>query len=176
MNPKKLTERRAELQAQMDALVSTADAEERALTEEEVAQFDAAEQEIRSIDATLDRVQRAREQAQRQEPTPPEERAEAEERAFVDYVLGRAQELRTGEQNMSMSNNGAIIPTSIANRIIKSVKDRCPILAGATIYNVRGTLKVPVWGKANTTHDIAVGYQSEFTDITADSGAFSSVG
>lgn len=175
MNPKKLTERRAELQAQMDALVSTADAEERALTEEEVAQFDAAEQEIRSIDATLDRVQRAREQAQRQEPTPPEERAEAEERAFADYVLGRAQELRTGEQNMSMGNNGAIIPTSIANRIIKSVKDRCPILAGATIYNVRGTLKVPVWGKANTTHDIAVGYQSEFTDITADSGAFSSV-
>ena len=74
-----------------------------------------------------------------------------------------------------MSNNGAIIPTSIANRIIKAVKDRCPILAGATIYNVKGTLKVPVWGKANTTHDIAVGYQTEFKDITADSGKFTSI-
>ena len=74
-----------------------------------------------------------------------------------------------------MTNNGAIIPTSIANKIIVAVKQRCPILAGATIYNVKGTLKVPVWGKANTTHDIAVGYQTEFTDITADAGKFTSV-
>ena len=34
---------------------------------------------------------------------------------------------------------------------------------------------MPVWGKANTTHDIAVGYQTEFTEITADSGKFTSV-
>ena len=74
-----------------------------------------------------------------------------------------------------MGNNGAIIPTTIANRIIKAVKDRCPILAGATIYNVKGTLKVPVWGKANDTHDITVGYQNEFTDITADAGKFTSI-
>ena len=98
-----------------------------------------------------------------------------EERAFSDYILGKVTELRAGEQNVTMGNNGAIIPTSIANKIIKAVKDRCPILAGATIYNVNGTLKVPVWGKANTTHDIAVGYQTEFTDITADAGKFTSV-
>ena len=40
---------------------------------------------------------------------------------------------------------------------------------------MNGTLKVPVWGKANTTHDIAVGYQTEFTELTADSGKFTSV-
>lgn len=34
---------------------------------------------------------------------------------------------------------------------------------------------MPVWGKVNTTHDIAVGYQTEFTEITADAGAFTSV-
>lgn len=173
-NIKALTERRAELQAQMDALVSAADTEQRAMSAEEISAFDAAEEEIRSIDETLDREERARRAARE-----PERRdntgAEAEERAFADYVLGRANELRTGEQNMTMGNNGAIIPTTIANRIIKAVRDRCPILAGATIYNVKGTLKVPVWGKANTTHDIAVGYQSEFTELTADSGAFASV-
>ena len=173
-NIKALTERRAELQAQMDALVSAADTEQRAMSAEEISAFDAAEEEIRSIDETLDREERAR-RAAREPERRDDTGAEAEERAFADYVLGRANELRTGEQNMTMGNNGAIIPTTIANRIIKAVRDRCPILAGATIYNVKGTLKVPVWGKANTTHDIAVGYQSEFTELTADSGAFASV-
>lgn len=90
-------------------------------------------------------------------------------------MLGRAPELRAGEQNLTMANNGAIIPTGIADRIVTAVRDRCPILSGATIYRVNGTLKVPVWGKANTTHDIAVGYQTEFTELTADSGKFTSV-
>lgn len=173
---KALLERRVELQNQMDALVTAADTEERAMTEEETTQFDAAEAEIRAIDATVAREERARNLESPAAPTGTvEERAAAEEQAFADYVLGRVSELRAGEQNMTMANNGAIIPTSIADRIIKAVKDRCPILAGATVYNVKGTLKVPVWGKANTTHDIAVGYQTEFTEITADSGKFTSV-
>ena len=47
-NLKKLLERRAELKKQMDELVSKADGEERAMSEEETAAFDAAETEIRS--------------------------------------------------------------------------------------------------------------------------------
>ena len=43
------------------------------------------------------------------------------------------------------------------------------------MYHVNGTLKVPVWGKANTSHDITVGYQEEFTELTADSGRFTSI-
>lgn len=173
---KALIEKRAALQATMDGLISTAETENRALNEGEVAQFDAAEAEIRAIDETIAREDRAR----GIETVPAaagtvEERAAEEERAFADYVLGRVSELRAGEQNVTMGNNGAIIPTTIANRIIKAVRDRCPILAGATIYNVKGTLKVPVWGKANNTHDIAVGYHAEFTELTADSGKFTSV-
>lgn len=174
MNLKALMEKREELQGVMDALVSTADTEERAMTEEETTRFDEAEKEIRAIDETIARADRVR-KLENPEPSAEGNTEDAEERAFANYVLGRASELRAGEQNMTMSNNGAIIPTSIANRIIKAVKDRCPILAGATIYNVKGTLKVPVWGKANTTHDIAVGYQTEFKDITADSGKFTSI-
>ena len=174
MNLKALMEKREELQSVMDALVSTADTEKRAMTEEETTRFDEAEKEIRAIDETIARADRVR-KLEKPEQRAEENTEDAEERAFANYVLGRASELRAGEQNMTMSNNGAIIPTSIANRIIKAVKDRCPILAGATIYNVKGTLKVPVWGKANTTHDIAVGYQTEFKDITADSGKFTSI-
>lgn len=174
-NLKALMERREELRQNMESLVNTADTECRAMTEEETAQFDAAESEIRAIDATIEREERTRGVSNLPAPTDAEERAAAEESAFVDYVLGRASELRAGEQNMTMANNGAIIPTSIADRIVTAVRDRCPILSGATIYRVNGTLKVPVWGKANTTHDIAVGYQTEFTELTADSGKFTSV-
>lgn len=174
-NLKALMERREELRQNMETLVNTADTECRAMTEEETAQFDAAESEIRAIDATIEREERTRGVSNLPAPTDAEERAAAEESAFVDYVMGRVSELRAGEQNLTMANNGAIIPTSIADRIVTAVRDRCPILSGATIYRVNGTLKVPVWGKANTMHDIAVGYQTEFTELTADSGKFTSV-
>lgn len=174
-NLKALMERREELRQNMETLVSTADTECRAMTEEEAAQFDTAENELRAIDATIEREERTRGVSNLPAPTDAEERAAAEESTFVDYVMGRVSELRAGEQNLTMANNGAIIPTSIADRIVTAVRDRCPILSGATIYRVNGTLKVPVWGKANTTHDIAVGYQTEFTELTADSGKFTSV-
>lgn len=179
VNLKALMEKRAEKQAEMERLLTGADVETRAMSVEEAAAFDAAETELRAIDETVAREERAR--GIDRTPAPAagertiEQRAAEEESAFADYVLGRVSELRAGEQNMTMGGNGAIIPSTIANRIIKAVRDRCPILAGATVYNVKGVLKVPVWGKANTTHDIAVGYQSEFTDLTADSGAFTSV-
>ncbi len=171
---KKLMEQRAELQKSLDAVLSAAKTEERAMNAEETAEFDRIESEIKAIDTTINAEERARNIGSIQIPEV-KTKEEMEERAFADYVTGKVTELRAGEQNVSMANNGAIIPTTIANKIIKAVKDRCPILAGATIYNVKGNLKVPVWGKANTTHDITAGYQTEFTDITADSGKFTSV-
>lgn len=174
-NLKKLLERRAQLRADMQAAVDRADGEQRALTEEEAAAFDAAENELNALDETIARIKRMRDVPEDDGMSGGEGALTEEERAFADYVTGRATELRAGEQNVTMANNGAIIPTSIADRIIKKIKDVCPILARATIYNVKGTLKVPVWGKANSTHDIAVGYQTEFTDITADAGKFTSI-
>lgn len=180
-NLKKLEEQRADLQAEMEALLDTAKTEERAFTEEEVAKFDEKENQIKAIDETIKREEavRAMEKKEVIEVKDVEERAEVlEERAFVNYIKrasGLFVEERAGEQNITMGNNGAIIPTTIANRIITEVKEMCPILAKATIYNVKGTLKVPVWGLANTTHDITVAYQEEFTAVTADAGKFTSV-
>ena len=112
--------------------------------------------------------------------TPVEERAEVlEERAFENYIksqCGIAVENRANEQNFTIANNGAVLPTTIVNRIISTVKEMCPIFSKATIFAVKGTLKVPVYGKSySNTHDVTVGYQTEFTDITADAGAFTSV-
>ena len=177
MRIKKLLEARAKALEEMKQIQEKATTEERAYTEEEQARFTELEKDINNIDATVAAEERAAKitvvDAVKTEAQPSQE--EMEERAFEAYVMGRTAELRAGEQNITMGNNGAIIPTTIANRIIKKVVDICPILAGAVRYNVKGTLKVPVWGNANTTHNIKVGYQQEFTEITADAGKFTSV-
>lgn len=180
MNLKALEEKRAELQEQMMAIATIAEGAEgveaRALSNEEAAEFDRLEKEIRAIDDSIAIAEKARKaMTAKKAPSAAETTEEAEERAFVDYIMGRSKELRTGEQNMDTTNGGAVIPTSIANRIIKKVKDLCPILEGCTMFSVKGTLKIPVWGKANTTHDITVAFSEEFSELTADSGAFTTV-
>ena len=128
-NLKKLMERRAELKKQMDALVDKADTEERAMSEEETRAFDEAEKEIQEIDATLACEERARKITEVQPPKEQhemtvEERAAAEEQAFSDFIMGRvATENRAGEIQLTQGNNGSIVPTTIANRIIKAVRD-----------------------------------------------------
>ena len=106
---------------------------------------------------------------------PVETQEQQELRAFAGFIRGAVTQMRAGEQNFNLTNNGALLPTSIANRIIEAVRDMCPILAGADVYHVSGALKIPVYGKANTTHDITVGYSDDFTELTADAGAFTSV-
>lgn len=174
---KKLLEARTKALEELKKIQETASTEERAYSDEEQKRFAELEKQINDIDATIAAEERAANisivDAVKTESQPSQE--VLEERAFEAYVMGRSSELRAGEQNITMSNNGAIIPVTIANRIIKKVTDICPVFRGAIHYNVKGTLKIPVWGKANSTHDIAVGYQTEFTEITADSGKFTSV-
>lgn len=175
MSIKKLTEKRAALKAEMQSIIDTASSEERAVNEEEAKKFDELENEIKAIDSTVAMADKARNITDIVSPSGNvADTKEAEERAFSDYIKGKVTEMRAGEQNVTMDNNGAVIPESIANRIIDTVKDLCPILAGSEIYHVKGTLKIPKWTKANG-HDITVGFQEEFTELTADSGKFESV-
>ena len=182
---KSLIEQRADLVQEMNDLTNTAETEKRAFTPEEDVKFDELEGKVKTLDATIEKMERARDlkmknaRKDKKEDLTEKEQAEKEERAFANYIrscCGEQQlETRAGEQNLTMGNNGAIVPTTIANRIINTVRDICPIYAKATIYHVNGTLKIPVWGKANSTHGIKVGYQEEFTEITADSGKFTSI-
>lgn len=114
-----------------------------------------------------------------EEGTPAEDTAEqADVKAFAGYVRAVATKTAT-PQNISLSNNGAIIPTTIANQIISKVKELCPILAGATIFRSKGKLLIPVYGDAadaeSNAHNINVAFATEFTDLTADAGKFTSV-
>lgn len=177
---KELSEQRADLQEEMQDIIDAAKGETRAMTDEEQTKFGELEKKIKAIDATIEAEERAAKVSKKTQTTKKDDVAAVEERAFANYIkrqCGLPVEERAGEQNLDMTNNGAIIPTSIANRIITKVSEICPILAGATRFNVKGTLKVPVYGKsgAGSDHDINVAYQSEFTDITADVGKFTSV-
>lgn len=181
-NLKSLVEQRDDKVTEMQELVSKAKGETRAMTQEEQDKFKTLSDEVAGIDATIKAEERARaleiKKDDKQEDNKVEERAIVEERIFANYIkerCGLPVEHRAGEQNLDMTNNGAIIPATIAQRVISKVSEMCPIFAGATKFNVKGTLKVPVYGLANTTHDITVAYQTEFTDITADSGKFTSV-
>lgn len=192
---KTLEEKRGGLISEMEQLIDKAKAEVRAFTDEEQTKIGELEKEIKGLNATIEAERRAEEvkaniNAKKQEErSEPEQRAEgsaqqqntniteAEKRAFLSFIQSGGHipaETRAGEQNITMGNNGAIIPVSIANLIINKVNEICPIMAGATRYAVKGQLNVPVWGDANG-HKITVGYQEEFKELTADAGKFTSV-
>ena len=172
MNLKKLHEQRADLQAEMEAVVNFAKTEERAMTEEEVAKFDALEKQIKAIDATIEREERAR---QMEKKTPvnseTEERAEAEERVFANYIRGVVE--HRADVNLTAGDNGAVIPASIANKIIQKVVDICPIYQLAERYNIGGTLSIPYYDES--TQQITCTYATEFTDLESSSGKFASI-
>lgn len=177
---KKMRENREEKVKALENVLNAAKTENRAMTAEEQASFDAIEKEIADIDKTIEAEERAAKAKNTKETgdngAEQEKPEELEERAFVKYVLGAAAGLeeRVGELNLTMANNGAIVPTSIANKIIKKVKDISPILSRATVYYMTGELKVPVYG-ASSGHDVKVAYSDDFTELTADAGKFTSV-
>lgn len=177
---KKMRENREEKVKALENVLNAAKTENRAMTAEEQASFDAIEKEIADIDKTIEAEERAAKAKNTKETgdngAEQETQEELEERAFVKYALGAAAGLeeRAGELNLTMANNGAIVPTSIANKIIKKVKDISPILSRATVYYMTGELKVPVYG-ASSGHDVKVAYSDDFTELTADAGKFTSV-
>lgn len=168
MNMKGLEEKRNDLTSQMTALLDTAKAEERAMTEEEVANFDNLEKEIRNIDATIEREEKVN-NMENKEIKKEERELTIEERdtkEFDNYLRNRAS-------NMTVADNGAVIPTSIVNKIIKKVYDVCPILERSTKYNVKGKIQVPYYDAESNT--ITVAFAQEFTDLTGNVGSFKSI-
>lgn len=170
---KSLTEQRNDKAAEMQALLDKAKSETRAMTEEEMTKFNAIEKEIASIDDTIKAEERARILNLNvvDDKKKAEVRAELEERAFENYIRGKVEE--RADVNLTTSDNGAVIPSSIANKIIKKVVDVCPIYQLATRYNIGGTLSIPYYDE--TAQAIAMAYATEFTELESTSGKFKSI-
>ena len=153
----------------MQGIIDGAKAETRAMNEEEVTKFNVLEKEISAIDATIKAEERARnlEITVISDKKDAETRAEIEERAFEDFLRGAVSEKRAAV-NLTKGDNGSVIPTSIANKIITKVLDMCPIYKLATRYNVGGTLTIPYYDES--TQSITVTYADEFTAAESTSG------
>ena len=167
MNRKALEEKRVDLLSQMNGIVDTAKAEKRNLTDSEASEFAKYETEIKNIDETIEREDK--------EMNKNEQRTEVEIREskqFVDYVRGIIE--NRADANLTTGNNGAIIPKSIAKKIIATAYDMSSILRDATKYNTKGALAIPVYG-ADGDSDIAMAYAEEFTDLESKVGKFTSV-
>lgn len=167
-----LIEKRNSIVEEINNLFKGAETEKRALTEDEQSTFEAKTAELKALDKTIEAKREARSLTMMDDETPktPEEKEEKrsteelEARAFETYL----REQRTGE--MAKGDNGAVIPQTIANRIIDTVKQVAPIYALTTKFNVKGKLQFPVAKGSITT-----GYQTEFTDIASSAVSFENV-
>lgn len=171
---KALMEKRDDLHKQLEDILSKAEMEQRALSEEERAQFDALEKEIKDIDATIEREERARNikiPAPDNKPAADDEKEKAEERAFASYIRGVVEE--RADVSLTKTDNGAVIPSSIASKIIAQVRDICPIFERATHYNVPGTLSIPLYDES--TQSITMAYSDEFSELESTAGKFTSI-
>lgn len=170
---KSLIEKRNSIVEEINNLFKGAETEKRALTEDEQATFDAKNAELKALDKTIESAREARSLTVMDDETPktPEEK---EEKRSTEELEARAFETYLREQraagNMEKGTNGAVIPTTIANRIIDTVKQIAPIYALTTKFNVKGKLQFPVAKDSITT-----GYQEEFTDIASSAVGFTNV-
>lgn len=175
MNFKKLLEKRNELVEKINNLFVAAEKENRALAAEEKTTYDDAMAEIKNIDETI-RMYEAAKGVKGEgavNTVAAQSDYEQERRALAEYVRsGKLTEIRAGV-NMTLGDNGAIIPTTIANKIIETVENICPIFDLSSKYNVKGSLTFPVYDE--TTDQVQCAYATEFKALDSHTGNFTTV-
>ena len=173
MNIKGLEEKRVDLAEQMNSLLDTAKAEERAMTSEEINKFDELENEINNIDKTIEREEKRNtmENVEVKKDVTVEER---DIKSFADYIRNQVTGLENrAETNLAKGDNGAVIPKTIVKKIMEKVEEISPIYKLATKYHLAGTVNVPK--EDNTSDTITVAYATEFTELESHSNKFATI-
>ena len=172
MEEKKLIEKRNDLQAKMEEILNKAKIENRAMNDEEIKNFDETEKEIKNIDATLER----KEKLNKMENTKIEDKQnltqeEKDIKIFAQFIRNAVNGLpQNAETQLTKSDNGSVIPKTIAKKVIDKVIEISPLYARATKYNGKGTLAVPKYN--DSTDDVTVAYATEFDELVSHSGKF----
>lgn len=182
---KELNERKNDLITRAEETLNKAKEEKRELTEAEAEELAEIRDNVRRIMKTLelkgefDKMEGKalekeglpKDEAKTEIEIEKEERALNEEKAFADYIRGVVTNERA--TNMTLTDNGAVIPTTIANRIIRKVYDISPILQRSTKYNVKGTLELPYYDES--TQAITVAFATEFQELESNIGKLDSI-
>lgn len=177
---KALIEKRNSLVAKMQALVDAANTETRALTNDELADFESKKAEIAELDRTIQAMEemRAIEDTGKQQPKNGEkadDKEQLEYRAFDSYIRGKLEtrDDPATDSKMTKGENGAVIPTTIIHKIIDKVYDISPIFAMATRYNMGGTITIPYYDDSES--DITMAYQEEFVELESSAGKIKNI-
>ncbi|MBP5309629.1 MAG: phage major capsid protein [Lachnospiraceae bacterium] len=169
MNLKELMEKRNDLVDQIENLTKNVETEQRAFTQEEDAQVEELTKAVEDIDKTIEQCERAQKFTKVDIKTDNEEESteDIEIRAFANIIRER------GDSNITKTDNGAVIPKTIAKKIVDKIKDISPLFRDAEKFNVKGNLSIPYVDGSND--NITVAYASEFTDLEAKSTKLLSV-
>lgn len=185
---KELMEKKNDLITRANEVLNQAKAEKRELTDAEAQELAEIKDDVRRIKETLglkkefaemedrkpegaEKIEVEKEVEETRKKCEQETRALEQEKAFENYVRGIV--LNERANNLTFSNNGAVVPETIANRIIKKVYDICPILEKSSKYNVKGTFDIPYYDESQTA--ITVAYQTEFSAISSNVGEFTTI-
>ena len=182
-----LEEKKNDKITRAEEILNTAKAEKRELTDAEAQELAEIKDDVRRIKETLkmdDDFREMLDSEKKADPEPKEDtevtveekdreckekRALDEEKMFEAYIRGQLNERAN---NMTKGDNGAVIPQTIADKIIKKVYDICPVLDKSSKYNVKGTLTIPYYDESETA--ISVAYQTEFSPMSSNVGEFTS--
>ena len=107
------------------------------------------------------------------EPMDPEQKDIKVFASMIRAAITGKDIFQVGDANITKGDNGALIPSTIANKIILMAENFSPIFARAEKYNVKGTLHIP-YVAADDNH-IEMAYAAEFSDLEAKNATFSSV-
>lgn len=184
MNYKGLVEKKNDLITRAEAILSDAETNKRELTDDEAQELAEIRDDVRKIKEALKihdeikdekkelKEEAAEDMAEAQAMKEAACKEEADRRAFECYVRGIVNE-RGADVDLTKAANGAVIPTTIANKIIAMVYNICPILERSTKYNVKGKLVVPYYDESS--HSITVDYADEFVELTSNVGNFDKI-
>ena len=188
MNFKALMEKKNDLIVRAEAILNDAETNKRELTDDEAQELAEIRDDVRKIKEALkiadelkDEKEMVKEEGEvldgracgddKKREAEQKAKEEAEVRAFDNYLRGRIN--TRDDVNLTKGANGAVIPTTIANKIIAKVYNICPILERSTKYNVKGKLVVPYYDE--DTHSITVDYATEFEELASSVGSFDKI-
>ena len=185
---KELMEKKNDLITRAETVLNQAKEQKRELTDAEAQELAEIRDDVRRIMETLkikkdfaemedrrpdgvEKVEVEKEVEETRKKCEQETRALEEEKAFEDYIRGVV--INNRANNLTFGDNGAVVPETIANRIIKKVYDICPILERSSKYNVKGTFDIPYYDESTTS--ITVAYQNEFSALSSNVGEFTTI-
>lgn len=180
MSYKNLVELKNDKINQAEKILADAEVNKRELTEDEASELAEIRDDVKRIKEALkigDELDDSKDKQPKQEPAPAGSdgkqptQEQQDTRAFENFIRGRVVHERAGE--LTKTDNGSVIPTTIAQQIIKKVYDVSPILDKSQKYNVKGKLQIPYYD--TTDGGITVAYAEEFTPLTSSNGKFKNI-